>query len=75
MIRFFQMSDIGLQRSLNEDSLLCRPPHDFVVADGMGGHVAGEVASHIFTGTRNAGAWELLPPASILSRARRYGLM
>jgi len=40
-------SDIGMVRKANEDSFAFEPPHLFVVADGMGGHVAGEVASSI----------------------------
>lgn len=52
-------SDIGQQRSLNEDSyLVLTSPHIvdgidtlLVVADGMGGHQAGEVASDLVVKT------------------------
>jgi serine/threonine protein phosphatase PrpC len=37
-------TDVGRQRSTNEDSLVVAPPY-FAVADGMGGAKAGEVAS------------------------------
>ena len=41
---YSQRTDTGRQRNANEDSLFARPPV-FVVADGMGGAQAGEVAS------------------------------
>jgi serine/threonine protein phosphatase PrpC len=58
-IAFAELSDVGMRRANNQDSMVCLPAktedrfstrgHLFVVADGMGAHAAGELASRIAT--------------------------
>lgn len=51
MSREFQATDVGRMRSHNEDSCGIFMPACYVVADGMGGHAAGEVASRMLLDT------------------------
>src|SRR3954469_15059791 len=47
-LSFWAATDVGRKREHNEDNfLLDKKLSLFVVADGMGGHASGEVASHL----------------------------
>jgi protein phosphatase len=67
-------TDVGRQRSVNEDSLVLAPPF-FAVADGMGGARAGEVASAMaadaFEGEQDSGEAPEAQLSRILREANR----
>ncbi len=80
-IQFATISDIGCRRQINQDACavhICsdqetweRSGHLFVVADGMGGHAVGELASkiaidtipHLYLKSKNVGIPEALKAA------------
>ena len=62
----YATTDTGRQRRANEDSLLARSPL-FVVADGMGGAQAGEVASKIAVEVFEQGLGDTAAPETDLA--------
>jgi PPM family protein phosphatase len=62
----FHASDLGRQRQGNEDNYFVRAPL-FVVADGMGGAQAGEVASEMAVDSFDGGLPDGSPAAGLVS--------
>ena len=66
----YATTDTGRQRRANEDALLARSPL-FVVADGMGGARAGEVASQIAVEAFKRGLQDSAEPEAALATLAR----
>ena len=70
MAKVYLATDIGPRRELNEDIVADLGHETYVVADGMGGYAAGEVASRILAATiRDALAAESSFDEAVLKQA------
>jgi protein phosphatase len=76
-LKAFSITDIGERRRINQDYVFCseaaigKLPNLFVVADGMGGHNAGEYASRFCVEffTQRIGVSEMATPVSAIEAA------
>ncbi len=65
-MRVLSFSETGYVRRNNEDDYLIMPEHGlYAVADGMGGHLAGEIAARTALRQLESVAGELIGPAQV----------